>query len=808
MTDINSTPNDTGDNSVNWVIVVDDDAANLRFAGRILSENGMRVTALKSGEKFLEYISNSSRVPDIVLLDVMMPQMDGFETLRKLREFETDNHLSQIPVVFLTADNNEQSEVKGLEMGGADYIKKPFRADVLISRITNIIRYNKKLITADNEATHDGLTGLYNKKSAATQIAKMCQKEKGYLCIADLDSFKLVNDIYGHKMGDKMIRLTSRIIEENLSQDSLCGRIGGDEFLIFDKKMQKEADIREFSNKVNNEITISVKDLLGDDVHIPLGMSLGAVRVDGGDCDFDELFRMADKALYTAKDLNEHGYIIADVSRLRGSDELADTSLNLKSISRLLEERNYSKNVMCMGRKAFSNVYRYMMRYFMRYNVSAYKVLFTIEIDETVDGEDREKIIGAFSKIIQVSLRNSDVMVQIGVNQFFMLIPEINKEQVKGVLDRVDSAWSKSSWSVNTKIHYEYESVSSRGDAALTNAPVKAKDRIVVVDDDAFYQKSASYILTKEGMDVICLSSGQELLDFVEEHDADLILLDIMMPNMNGMQTLEKLNQQGNRMKHIPVVFLTADSDIKTEAMGFANGAIDFIRKPFAPEILIARVKLAVNLIRLQNSLKDEVSERVEENERLSMHIIQALADAIDAKDLYTRGHSGRVAKYSRMIAKRFGYDEEAQNGIYMMGLLHDVGKIGISDAIINKNGPLSDEEYEVIKTHSEKGAKILGNITEMEGLVTGARSHHERYDGKGYPDGLAGEQIPQEARIIAVADAYDAMTSHRSYRSALPQDKVREQIALGKGTQFDPAFADIMLELIDEDIEYQMKEL
>lgn len=192
---------------------------------------------------------------------------------------------------------------------------------------------------------------------------------------------------------------------------------------------------------------------------------------------------------------------------------------------------------------------------------------------------------------------------------------------------------------------------------------------------------------------------------------------------------------------------------------------------------------------------------------RISMQIVTALSGAIDAKDTYTNGHSTRVAGYSREIARRAGLSEEAQNDIYMMGLLHDVGKIGMPDAIINKPTKLTDEEYSIIKNHPIMGAGILKNITEFPKLVTGARWHHERYDGKGYPDGIAGEDIPVEARIIAVADAYDAMSSRRSYRNVLAQETVRSEVEKGKGTQFDPVFAEIMLAMIDEDTDYRMRE-
>ncbi|MBO6115333.1 MAG: HD-GYP domain-containing protein [Lachnospiraceae bacterium] len=192
---------------------------------------------------------------------------------------------------------------------------------------------------------------------------------------------------------------------------------------------------------------------------------------------------------------------------------------------------------------------------------------------------------------------------------------------------------------------------------------------------------------------------------------------------------------------------------------------------------------------------------------KLSVQVVEALAAAIDAKDHYTNGHSDRVAEYARQISKRYGYSEKKQDEIYMMGLLHDVGKIGIPDSVINKPDKLTDEEYEIIKQHPATGANILSKAKEMGRMAIGAHWHHERYDEKGYPDGLVGTDIPEEARIIAVADSYDAMTSRRSYRDVLPQDVVRKEIERGKGTQFDPVFADIILQMIDEDKEYQMCE-
>lgn len=199
--------------------------------------------------------------------------------------------------------------------------------------------------------------------------------------------------------------------------------------------------------------------------------------------------------------------------------------------------------------------------------------------------------------------------------------------------------------------------------------------------------------------------------------------------------------------------------------------------------------------------------DRREQLERLNNEVILTLAKTIDAKDKYTNGHSERVAAYSKEIARRMGMSEQEQEKIYVMGLLHDIGKIGVPDLIINKPGKLTDEEFAMIKKHPSIGKDILENISEFPDISVGAKCHHEKYDGTGYPDGIGGENIPLLARIIGIADAYDAMSSKRSYRDVLPRDVIRNEIVKGRGMQFDPKCADIMLQMIDEDAEYRMRE-
>lgn len=231
-----------------------------------------------------------------------------------------------------------------------------------------------------------------------------------------------------------------------------------------------------------------------------------------------------------------------------------------------------------------------------------------------------------------------------------------------------------------------------------------------------------------------------------------------------------------------------------------------------ADEQEIRRVIHSTRVLEMQ--LRGEINDKTREikmhNDRirgLNSSLMEVLGAIIDAKDRYTSGHSKRVAQYSRLIAKRLGYSEEIQGKVYSMGILHDLGKVGVPNSIINKQGKLTDEEFAKVKTHTVVGAGILSKVTMEPELAEAARWHHERMDGKGYPDGLTEEYIPKLVRIVGTADAYDAMTSNRSYRDALPQKQVRQEIEKGIGKQFDEEAGRVMLELIDEDKNYVMKE-
>ena len=323
------------------------------------------------------------------------------------------------------------------------------------------------------------------------------------------------------------------------------------------------------------------------------------------------------------------------------------------------------------------------------------------------------------------------------------------------------------------------------------------KKIILIVDDDRLTLATAQKLLESE-YKVVAVNSGSQAYKYLERHTPDLILLDINMPEIGGFEVMETL-QKNSRWKKIPVIFLTADRSAETEIECFRVGANDYISKPFEPNILLSRTKSTIELDGYRKDLQRRLDEKTKEMERVTIQAIMTVANTVDAKDDYTKGHSMRVAAYSELLAQRLGWPEEEIQNIYYVAMLHDVGKIGVPDAVLNKPFRLTDLEFRLIRGHTLVGAEILNDFKTFPNISVGAKYHHERYDGKGYPEGLKGESIPLVARVIGLVDSYDAMTSNRVYRRRLNDEVVMAELEKGKGTQWDPELVDIFVQLIRE---------
>lgn len=320
---------------------------------------------------------------------------------------------------------------------------------------------------------------------------------------------------------------------------------------------------------------------------------------------------------------------------------------------------------------------------------------------------------------------------------------------------------------------------------------------ILIVDDNktnlvmAKQELSAEYLVTP-------VTSGAQALLFLERKQTDLILLDINMPEMDGRETMRRIRANA-AWSHIPIIFLTADSSPETEAQCLSDGADDFIAKPFVPQVMRSRISKILELHDLRDELEAKLEEKTKQLQLVTLNAIMAIAKAIEAKDSYTSGHSDRVALCSVAMAERLGWEEEQVKNLRYAALLHDIGKIGVPDAVLNKPMPLNGEEIKIIRQHVLSGGEILKEIHTIPNLQNGARYHHERYDGGGYSKGLKGEEIPIEARIIAIADTYDAMTSDRAYRTRLAEQEVLTELKRGRGTQFDPELLDLFVGMLEE---------
>lgn len=331
---------------------------------------------------------------------------------------------------------------------------------------------------------------------------------------------------------------------------------------------------------------------------------------------------------------------------------------------------------------------------------------------------------------------------------------------------------------------------------------------IVNTDDEISIRKVINIFLKKDGYKVSSCRDGNELLNLLKEQSdsIDLVLLDIKMPGLSGFDVLEIMS---STYPSIPVVMLTAFNDLETGLKAMRLGAKDYLAKPVSRDTLASCVERVINdaqeekekvIATLQNlsqqkELEGKLEEALTRLDSSTRATLLALSETIEQKDSYTKGHCQRVSNIAMAIAHALDFSDERLRIIEGGALLHDIGKIGISEEILNKSTSLTNEEYEIIKMHPVYGERIISHMEMFQSYKPIVRSHHERLDGKGYPDGLKGDQIPLEVRIITIADAFDSMTSRRAYRDALPVELAIEEIKLFSGSQFDPALVNLFID-------------
>ncbi len=313
-----------------------------------------------------------------------------------------------------------------------------------------------------------------------------------------------------------------------------------------------------------------------------------------------------------------------------------------------------------------------------------------------------------------------------------------------------------------------------------------AKAKILVVDDEKTIVELHRKLLEKNGYRVMVAYNGVEALEKVSVEQPDLVLTDVFMPGMDGLQLCDRLKRD-TATNLIPIIMVTAVDDFDNKIRGIETGADDYLTKPVRPRELYARVRSLLRIKSLTDTLESAET------------VIFTLANAIEAKDHFTKGHIDRVSSLAMNLGRHIGLSEEDINTLGKAGALHDIGKIGVKDTILNKPGKLTEEEFDEVKRHPEIGEKICRPLHSLEPVLPAIKHHHEKYDGSGYPSGLAGEEIPLLARIMAIADVYDALRSKRSYREAMSH---HEAMQILRQETLDRKFDPVLFERFEEMIE------
>ena len=416
------------------ILIVDDVDVLLEMTAFML-EGKYETFCASSPEQAMDIYRKEK--PDMVLSDFRMPGMTGYEMQIALQnEFH-----KKIPFMFMTADSSEEVESKGFDNGAMDFIRKPFQPEVLLRRVSNILRTVGEIQDLTKTSTTDALTGLFNKATSEEELKKICTKSHGSLMMIDLDSFKLVNDIHGHAMGDKILVAFADILRAAMRTTDLIGRMGGDEFVAFCHGVSDENSIASKTQFINEKITEAAKKLMGEDMNIPLGASIGCVLVPQAGTDFVELYKKADKALYIVKQNGKHGYNIFNED---APEENVETVVTLAQIEMILSERNKEPGAYVLPFESFRNIYRFLKRTRAGYGKTICIVLLALK--RTVDGEKISlKYAGEkFVECLHTTLRRGDVVSQNGSNQFLVLLTNTDgHHDVTRALSRVVENWGK-----------------------------------------------------------------------------------------------------------------------------------------------------------------------------------------------------------------------------------------------------------------------------------------------------------------------------------------------------------------------------
>ena len=429
------------------ILIVDDMMVSLMMTENMLADQYETFCA-SSGKEAIEIYRKE--LPDMVLSDLRMPGMSGYELQLALQE----EYHKIIPFMFMTADHDEETESKGFDNGAMDFIRKPFRPDVLLRRVANIMHNVEQVQSLKKNAETDALTGLLNKASSEKELTETCKTAAGALMMIDLDSFKLVNDIHGHAMGDKVLITFADILRAAVRPSDLLGRMGGDEFIAFCHGIHEDSAVAQKAKFINERVTETAKKLMGENMNIPLGASIGCVFIPMSGTDFPDLYKKADKALYIVKQNGKHGYSI--YTEETKDSEPVDIA-NIEQIEMILNERNIEAGAFVLPFESFRTVYRFLKRTRGFYSKNTCLISFSLKRHKENDSITLSHAMEQFIEALQKTLRQGDVITKNGNNQILVLLTNTDAQrEVTSAVNRLSKNWGATEGGAYFWFNYEW----------------------------------------------------------------------------------------------------------------------------------------------------------------------------------------------------------------------------------------------------------------------------------------------------------------------------------------------------------------
>lgn len=440
------------------ILIVDDVTTNLKLAADVLQDY-YQLSMAKSGAQAIEFLKKAK--PDLILLDVRMPGMDGYETLEKIKaNVDTAN----IPVVFLTVDDQRESEIKGLKMGAMDFILKPFEPDIMLSRIEKILQIEDLRKNLSNSAKKDPLTGVWNRKFLEEDVDKFfATKNKGVFIIFDVDNFKLVNDRYGHMFGDSVLCKFTSILNEKIGPRDVVARLGGDEFAVFLKGEYSDEEINSYCEMILDNVHSEMKDPSESSYEPTVSIGISVAPDDG--TDFNSLYHRADKALYYIKQNGKDYYHYYKQREDSLNSQLVNfnSEVDMKRLEKLIKERKQRDGALRVEYDGFKHIVHFVSRFTQRSGESIWIILFTLSHAENVrlTTDQLEAAMQEVERAIVVSLRQGDVTTQYSSFQFITMLLNASEEDSRGIAQRIIMTWQEITENKDLSLQYDLKNIDS-----------------------------------------------------------------------------------------------------------------------------------------------------------------------------------------------------------------------------------------------------------------------------------------------------------------------------------------------------------